>query len=307
MLDFIYYLYYFRFSNRVIDNWYKRIIIRVANILLPVWFILSRYRNKYSINSNLDNVEGKYIVSLTSFPARIDKVWLTIESILRQNVKPDAIILWLYKGEFLGRESLPKNLLRLEQRGLQIRFCDENLMPHKKYYYTLLENSNANIITIDDDIIYSSFTLSNLIKSHLLFPETICCTTAREIKITENEIALYNNWNYTFNSTNPSFKYLPIGVGGVLYPPKSLNEEVLNIDKIKKLAITTDDLWLKIMSVRNKTKVVCLAGKYPRMFMPIIQKDKIKLMNNNIGNNQNDRVFRDLMKEYLIPVSALSE
>ena len=36
--------------------------------------------------------EQKIIVSLTTFPKRIDSVWITIETLLRQTVKPDEAI-----------------------------------------------------------------------------------------------------------------------------------------------------------------------------------------------------------------------
>ena len=39
--------------------------------------------------------DTRLIVSLTSFPARIKTVHQTINTLLRQTVKPDHIILWL--------------------------------------------------------------------------------------------------------------------------------------------------------------------------------------------------------------------
>lgn len=74
--------------------------------------------------------EQKIIVSLTSFPKRIDTLWITIETLLRQSMKPDEIILWLAEEQFNGIDSLPKALLEQQKRGLTIRFCDD-LRSHK--------------------------------------------------------------------------------------------------------------------------------------------------------------------------------
>ncbi len=40
------------------------------------------------------------VISLTTIPSRLDKAWLTIESLLRQSKKPNKIILWLAEDEF---------------------------------------------------------------------------------------------------------------------------------------------------------------------------------------------------------------
>ena len=67
---------------------------------------------------------AKMVVSLTTFPLRIGKVHLTIQSILRQSRPADRILLWLSKEEFPEEAQLPANLLRLKEKGLDIRFCD---------------------------------------------------------------------------------------------------------------------------------------------------------------------------------------
>jgi hypothetical protein len=51
-------------------------------------------------NRRIDNL----IVSLTSFPGRIDEIQYTIFSLLDQNVLPEKIILWLAENEFPKKE-----------------------------------------------------------------------------------------------------------------------------------------------------------------------------------------------------------
>src|SRR5690554_3260312 len=89
-----------------------RVIVRqTANIVLPVYFQLTK--GEYSIPKENQTIEDGLIVSFTSFPARIKKVHLVVESILRQTVLPHRIILWLSKEQFPTEKSLPKKLLEL--------------------------------------------------------------------------------------------------------------------------------------------------------------------------------------------------
>jgi len=273
---------------------------------LPFYFKFFSSR-KVGVKKDVEDGNEFLIVSLTTFPARINKVWLTIETILRQKVKPDKVLLWLYEGEFNGKASLPKNLLRLEKRGLEIRFCKENLKPHKKYFYTMQEYHEANVITVDDDMFYPSDLIENLLKYHGKYPESIICTITRQIKLEGKSILPYREWNYLKTNSEPDFKNLTMGGGGTLFTAKSLHTNVFNIEELEKLALKADDLWLKVMSLKNNTKVVSMAGEYPRFFIPIIQKDDVRLMDTNIGEGQNDKVFFELMNYYKIPTTILND
>ena len=95
------------------------------------------------------------IVSLTSYPARIDRVHEVIESVINQTVCADRIILYLADEQFVDRQ-LPKPLVDLctQYDCFEIHFCDDDLKPHKKYYYAMQDFPDAALITVDDDVIY---------------------------------------------------------------------------------------------------------------------------------------------------------
>lgn len=298
LYHFFYAIYSIRLWPKKLDWYYERIFRRLVNSLLPVYFILTKSFKRYRLSINTEEIQLHHIVSLTTFPARIHKVWLTIESILRQDVKPDAIILWLHKGEFPDKTQLPKNLLAQEKRGLQIRFCEENLMPHKKYYYTLKENPQANIITIDDDTFFPPDLIKKMINQHLKSPNEILCFRAREIKTDNGTLKPYKTWNYVKENSTPRTGLLPIGVGSVLYPPGSLNDDVFDIDMLKKLALRADDLWLKVMGLLNNSRVICMGAMYKRFFMPVRIKNNIKLEDENVVEGKNDVIFKNLLAQY---------
>ncbi len=307
MFRFIYYMYFMAFRSQTADQLYSRIIIRIANILLPLYFHLTFGFHRNKIPESDPGREIRYIVSMTTFPLRIDKVWLVLETMLHQKKKPDSIILWLYKDEFDGKRSLPRSLLKLEKRGLQIRFGSENLMPHLKYFYTMLEYPDANIITIDDDILYPPDLIEKLIQCHKTYPSSIICPVTRKIKKIGTVLQPYSSWDYLRVSSEPSFQNLTMGVGSAFYPIKSLHPDVFNLEFLKKLALRTDDLWIKIMSIKNGTGVVSMAGEYSRFFIPVIHNSHIQLMDFNIGQGLNDNIFSGLINFWNIPVSAFND
>lgn len=106
-----------------------------------------------------NNGDRELIVSLTSYGCRVNSVALTIESIFQQTVKPNRIILWLSSDEFLCLEDLPYSLRKLQERGLDILFC-EDIRSFKKLIPTIKLYPEADILTIDDDVLYPRLLIS---------------------------------------------------------------------------------------------------------------------------------------------------
>ena len=223
------------------------------NIYYPIKFnILKNIFNKYINNSNI-------IVSLTSIPSRIENLHLVIKSILCQSLKPEKVILWISKEDFENLDCLPKSLLDLQKTNFEIKWCDDNLKPHKKYYYAFKEYKDKYIVTIDDDVFYRKNLIKNLMKYSIKFNNCIICTRAHKITFDKfhNNILPYNKWEYeTKDFLNPSHMICATGVGGILYPPNLFDNEIFNKNAIKKYCLNTDDLWLKTMEIINDKKVV---------------------------------------------------
>ena len=74
------------------------------------------------------------------------------------------------------------------------------------------------------------------------------------------EIESYSNWKREFAEVGiPSMALCATGVGGVLYPPGIMHEELFNKERIEKLCICADDLWLKVMQILAYCPVVVAA------------------------------------------------
>ena len=270
---------------------------------MPKYLQNSAIKAGIGINTNTNSGEEKYIVSITSFPARINDIWLCIETILRQNYKPDMIILWLAEEQFPER-ILPNNLLKLQERGLIIKYCDD-LKSHKKYYYTLKEYPHANIITLDDDSYYPENVIENLIKLHNGSKNSICANRAHKITYTSNgEIKPYRKWLHNYKKIlNPNHILVPTGVGGVLYPANSLDPRILNKEVLKNICFQADDLWLKVHAYLND-RMVITSKKFNKDLIAVSKTQNEKLLSNNSYGGGNDEQFKNILDYYKINIKV---
>jgi hypothetical protein len=117
--------------------------------------ILNRLKNFILRGSAINKGcrDRKLIVSLTTYHKRLSTVNLTIETLMHQSVKPNAIILWISSHDLQGNK-LPQKLLRLQRRGLRIEIVSENINSYKKLIYALGQYKACDIITCDDDVFY---------------------------------------------------------------------------------------------------------------------------------------------------------
>lgn len=222
------------------------------------WFenIIVRRVNSKDFSLNHEQRKEKIIASLTTYPDRINTVFLTIKTLFLQTYKPDRIILWLAESQFPDKK-LPNSLEDLVKYGLEIRFCDD-YKSHKKYLCALQEqNEDEIIITFDDDIIYDLRTIAKVYKCHLLHPECIVVHMSRYVKVINGEIQSYKMWKPNIEKGRiPSFRNSPLTGSGCLYPYLRFNQALFDFDLIKQYALGTDDLWIYFLSVLSNIKIV---------------------------------------------------
>ena len=84
-----------------------------------------------------------------------------------------------------------------------------------------------------------------------------------------------------------SYKNAQTGCGGVLYPPKSLNPNVLNKQEFMSLIPTHDDIWFWLNAILNNTKIKVVSS-YDISLITIEDTQKYglsKINNKNKGLN----------------------
>ena len=277
----------------------RRFLIRkmVTNWLFPTY-----YRNH---KNEPKSVSNNTIVSLTSFPKRLPTLWLVIESLKHQNIKPEKIILYLSSDEIKDKNDIPHSLLKEEDDLFEIRLRKGKLRAHGKYHFAMKEFPDKNIVTVDDDILYPPTMLQALLDGHNKYPTDVITNCTKQILFDKNKKILpYNNWKKFFNFDDYKNGYcekdnlIPMGVCGVLYPPSVLYKDVLNFDLAKEKSYLADDLWLYTQTVLAGNKVI-KTNFNTYSCIPIEIQNNVTLASSNVENNQNDVQFKQLRDYYV--------
>lgn len=236
----------------------KTIIPKKLWNLLILWFrkgLINTYYFKFIyifLKPKIDNSSQEgLVVSITSFPKRINIVYLTIESILNQSIKPEKILLQLSLDEFpKGDRDLPKELLDQKKRWLTISFNHWNIKAHKKLTPTLAVNKNKVIVTVDDDILYPSWFLLRLFNKYKEYPKDIIWFRWHRISVKNNCILPYSEWMN--DDSIESWNLLMLTwCSWILYPPNSLDDEIFNEKVFMDICPHNDDIWFKAMAIKK--------------------------------------------------------
>ena len=114
-------------------------------------------KSYYSLNEKFNNIDEKIILTMTSYPGRINGVLKRVKLLFENTIKPDRLVLNLSTEEFPNKEKdLPSELVeyRNRERNFEIYWVDDNTKPYKKTIPTLRRFPSDVIISVDDDINY---------------------------------------------------------------------------------------------------------------------------------------------------------
>ena len=252
--------------------------------------IFNKFKKKSGLNNGIH--KKKIIISLTTYPKRFSVVYLTIESLLNQTLKPDKIILWLSKEDLKDR-NIPFEILKLKDRGVTINLVDENLKSYKKLIYSLEDFFDYKIVTCDDDVIYPQYFIAKLYAKYQEYPSSVIAYRCSFIqKNAEKHLAPYISWK-ALTCSAPSYNLFPTGVGGILYPPNILNKKVFDKKLFLRLSPSGDDIWFKAMALLNNRKTVMVYEK--SIEFPVIKGSQDEaLWHLNVTMNKNDEQLKNV-------------
>jgi len=242
------------------------------------------------------------IISMTSFPARINTVWMTVDCLFRQTKSPSSVNLYLSSVEFPNREKdLPKRLLGYERLGLKIIFVEDNLRPHKKYYYAFNNQEKMSVVTVDDDLFYRNDIVERLWNLSMYSPDCICANNGRLICFNNNgEVSNYSQWNNIEGNRNKGHEVVAIGFGGVLYPVSFQNIMSTDVKVIKQICLNADDLWLKTNELLNNVYVLVDGYYPPPACIPNTSISALQNKNRLSGESGNDLQWKKLDEKFHI-------
>lgn len=294
MLNVIIKLYGKLHARKGIPYWFfsplRRAIRFIANIFFPL-LLKSKSCERYN-----DVTQTDIIVSLTSFPSRINKVWQVIEIMKQQTYKPKKIFLWLSKEQFPSKKSVPESILKKEDDVFSIEFVDDDIRSHKKYYYVSQNYPNADILLIDDDIYYPTDMIESLVAARQNNPQAIICRYGYTIKYDNHKMPMpYNMWEHVTKYSEDNKLFFGSG-GGMLFKPYTLYKDLIDKVLFLKLTPTADDIWLNAMARLSNVPIVMLKPALP---LPvIIRGQKEALSKINVGQGKNDEQIKAVSRYY---------
>lgn len=301
--------------SKLIDIYYKlpeirkpRLVKKIYNKVLEKAFNLMAniYIPNYFLEHPCPSLDGKplsggmsIVASLTSFPGRIGTTHLSIQSILRQSIKPNRIQLWLAESQFPNREKdLPTQLLDLKKNGLEIFFC-EDLRSHKKYYYALKDNKGEHLILFDDDLFFHKDVIKNLLEIHKMNPNCIVGTRVHRMTFKKTGVLdVYKNWDINFSGDVPSIiNHSNSGHGTLIPSTIKFDNDFFDKELFMRLSPNSDDVWFKVNLIRLGIPVVTNAA-FARDTLSIKGTYKNSLVSNNTHKGMKDKQFKAVFEYF---------
>lgn len=251
-----------------------------------------------------NNSSPQVIVSLTSFPAAIAYATRAVQSILGGSVLPDKVVLYLTFSQF-GEQGLPEDLQALadNEPRFEIRDYPRDIRSYRKLYPALKDFPDAVIVTIDDDVAYHKNMLRDLLRLHKEYPRAVLAHRAKLIKPGKpyRKWRKYRWYHFVGKRIHASFRNIQTGVGGVLYPPHTLCQAMIDEDQFTKLAPTTDDIWFWAAAVANDVPVIPVPfGHNKPKGLGKPRALSLKTVNFKQGADRNDLAFKTILENYPI-------
>jgi len=213
--------------------------------------IIDYYLN-YKSNNTINNTT--LIISMTSYPPRINGVFEIFISLLHQsaNISSYQCFLTLAREEFInGEKDLPENLQKLINNGWVKLLWYHNILSHKKLIPVLQEYPENDILIVDDDIIRTYNFVKIFQKEHDRYPNYVICGIFANYYDNKLNIRRLNgpkgeNCNkinsvpdIIFQTGRPAN-----GAGGVLYPKYTFTDKrFFNETLFMNLSPTSDETW----------------------------------------------------------------
>lgn len=233
------------------------------------------------------DLPGELVISLTSFPPRYPTLPNTLKCLIGQSVKPDRIVLWIAHAD---HDALTPEIHALSAHGVQIERCDD-VRSYNKIVHSIARWPDAFIVTVDDDLYYPDDLIARLTAAYRSGAPAICARRAhRIVRMADGRMAPYGQWEMGYlapaGAAPSTADLFPTGVGGVLYPPKSLSPEVTDSATFKALCPTADDLWLYWMGRRAGSLYRQTGPVFTQMFWDGSQAVSLYEDNSSGGNDR---------------------
>ena len=190
------------------------------------------------------DIPDQVVVSLTTIPDRLPNIRPTLNSVLDQSRRPDAIFLNLpTESRREGRRYEIPPFLN-DYRSVEVVHCGRDWGPATKVLPTLerITEHNARIVVTDDDQIYPHNMIETLVAASEKFPDSVVCS--RGFCVPANFDIYERNTIYGTHIN----KAIPIeivqGSAGYLVKRQFFDQQIFDYSPAPKEAFFQDDIWL---------------------------------------------------------------
>jgi hypothetical protein len=209
------------------------------------------------------NQEAKFIASIASYPKRDHFLPAVFQALGKQTYPPKKWVLVLTAEEYPN--GLPKHLVKLENKGVEILWVSGNSYAVKKLVPVIEKYPDLGIVTLDDDIIYHDWVLNNLVDNNFASNNMVTGHSGKALYRIGSKLSMFQRANKKVDENTSSIELYFLGLGGIFYPPYSLDNKVLNFEAIKKnVPGRGSDMWFWGATLLNGTFQKCIS--YPKGF-----------------------------------------
>ncbi|HHF7367995.1 TPA: hypothetical protein ACPSKY_003146 [Legionella bozemanae] len=239
------------------------------------------------------NIQKNVIVTMTTTPKRINKIWPTLNSIALQSQQPENILLWIpkqYKRFSNQSISQPPDFIK-NYPNVLIQHIEQDYGPASKLLpcLQLLAGQDTKIIIIDDDRIYPPHFIHDLLKYEQADPAaalgiagTVMHGTMRNEHAATKKMALVD---------------VLLAYNGMLVKPTFFSEDIFHYPPNLPEAFFEDDVWVSGHLQKKNIRRVLIPSLPGWQSIILGNKRSMGLcMHENKDKNNFNRVFHYLFE-----------
>ncbi len=183
----------------------------------------------------------RIVVTLTTIPARADRLRAVLLSLLDQSVPADRIVLCLPRSARRGAMPYPDPETLKLPRGVDVLRCDD-AGPATKVLPALLAEPEAHLVVVDDDVIYPRDFIARLLAGHRAFPGMVLGLRGVRLVAGVPFPALEHVLCSAISTPTPVD--IVFGTWGYLLPPGVLDRSVHDFSQYPDDVRWVDDVWV---------------------------------------------------------------
>lgn len=229
----------------------------------------------------------RLVISLTTTPARIDRIRPVLNSLIDQDTPADAILLAVPR--FSRRENVEYRIPGwLDRSGaLTILRCDD-WGPATKLIPALMQETDGEtlLLTVDDDVIYPPDLVSTFHEWHSKYPDAALGYRGWSLPKSLRWQATKTLYATSARSVQPVD--VLTGTWGYLVQPRFFDRGVFDYSGYPRAAYFVDDIWFNGHLARGGVPRLLVPGRLPPLSTRIGRVRGLTFLENRDGTTNNE-------------------